>query len=160
MKRSVLFSSLVLFFGILFSNFQKAPAGAPINLTADLDLEVFVPCANNGAGEVVKLTGPLHILIVSNINGQNITGVSHFQPMGVQGTGQTTGMLYTATGITFDQFSGSLVNGLYTETFINNFRIIGQGPGNNLQIHQTFHVTFSANGDAVASVDNTSVDCN
>ena len=42
---------------------------------------------------------------------------------------------------------------------MNNFRIIGQGPGNNFLVHETFHVTINANGVVTATVDNFSVEC-
>jgi hypothetical protein len=47
----------------------------------------------------------------------------------------------------------------YTFTYINNFRMIGQGPGNNFLVHTTNHVTINANGEATATVDNTSTEC-
>jgi hypothetical protein len=159
MKKSIFFNGTVLLFAFLFFNFQKAPSAPPTNIIIDFDLEEFVNCANGGAGEVIELSGSLHVLIVSNVNNNRVSGISHFQPQGVQGTGQSTGDLYNATGITQDHFSGSLVNGQYTATFINNYRLIGQGPGNNYLIHQTVHVTFNANGEPTASVDNTTIDC-
>jgi hypothetical protein len=38
--------------------------------SVDISLQVFVPCANGEAGELVDLNGPLHILITFNINVQ------------------------------------------------------------------------------------------
>lgn len=43
--------------------------------------------------------------------------------------------------------------------FVNNFRIIRQGPGNNLLVREALHVTVNAKGDITATVDNLSVDC-
>jgi hypothetical protein len=159
MKKSIFFNGLVLLSGLLFFNFQKAPSAPPLNVIVDFDLEEFISCANDGAGEIVEFSGPLHILIVSNINNQRVSGLTHFQPQGVHGTGQSTGKAYNATGVTQEHFSGTLVNGQYTATFVNNYRLIGQGPGNNLLIHQTVHVTFNSNGDATASVDHTTFEC-
>jgi len=51
------------------------------------------------------------------------------------------------------------VNGQYEETFINNFRIIGQGNGNNLLMHETFHVTVNANGALTVLIDKIESDC-
>jgi hypothetical protein len=160
MKKFIFFNGIVLFFGLLFFNFQKAPSAGPVtNIIIDFSLEDFVYCANNGAGEIVELSGPLHILVASNSNNQRIFGFTHFQPQGVQGRGQVTGNIYNATGVTQDHFSGSLVNGQYSETFINNYRLIGQGPGNNFLVHQTIHITFNSNGVVAAFVDHTTVDC-
>ena len=158
MRKFIFFNGIVLFFGLLFFNFQKAPS-PPENIIIDFNLEEFVYCANNGAGETVELSGPLHILVISNSNGRRISGLTHFQPQGVQGRGQATGNLYNATGVTQEHFSGSLVNGQYTATFVNNYRLIGQGPGNNFLVHQTIHLTFNANGGVTAIVDHTTVEC-
>lgn len=159
MKKFIFFNGIVLFFGLLFFNFQKAPSAPPLNIIIDFDLEEFVYCANNGAGEIVELSGPLHILVASNSNGQRVSGFTHFQPQNVQGKGQATGDTYRATGVTMERFGGSFVNGQFNYSFINNYRLIGQGPGNNFTVHQTIHVTINANGDATAVTGLTTVDC-
>ena len=46
----------------------------------------------------------------------------------------------------------------WEETYINNFRIIGQDPDNNYLVHETFHVTVNANGELTAFVDNFSIE--
>ena len=138
-----------------------APAHAAIQVNdkTDIDLTVFVPCAADGAGEVVDLIGPLHTLISFTINGNNVSGIMHFQPQGISGTGQTTGDKYQATGVTEESFKNSLQNGQANDTFVNNFRIIGQGPGNNFLVHETLHFTINANGTTTVFHDNFSVDC-
>jgi hypothetical protein len=120
---------------------------------------VFVPCANGGAGESVDGTIELHTLITSTINGNNVSGKIHFQPQSGDLVGSVTGDKYQPTGVTQDHFKGSLQNGQYTETFVNNFRIIGPGPGNNFLVHEIFHITINANGDVTVDHDRVSVDC-
>jgi len=44
-------------------------------------------------------------------------------------------------------------------TFINNFNIIGQGPGNNALVHENFHITVNANGNMTAWVENSHSEC-
>jgi hypothetical protein len=139
-----------------------AGAGAAIttNISSPFSLTVFVPCANGGAGENVDLSGDLHTLITFTINGNHVSGNAHFQPQGVSGTGATTGDKYRATGVTKDNsFSVSFTNGRAQQTFVNNFRIIGPGPGNNLLVDETAHLTFNANGTVSAFHDNLSVEC-
>jgi hypothetical protein len=58
-----------------------------------------------------------------------------------------------------DHFKSSFKNGQFNQTFVNNFRIIGQGPGNNFLLHETFHLTVNANGELTTIHDNFSVDC-
>jgi len=138
---------------------MPAAASVQVNNSTDISLTVFVPCANGGAGEVVDLEGPLHTLITYTINGNNVSGTFHFQPQGISGTGETTGVKYQATGVTQESFKSSLQNGQSNLTFVNNFRIIGQGPGNNYLVHETLHITFNADGSVTVFHDNFSVDC-
>ncbi len=62
--------------------------------------------------------------------------------------------------MTRNNLAGSFVNGQSSPTFVNNFRIIGQGSGNDFLIHQTLHITFKANGDLTVLVVDFSADCN
>lgn len=123
-----------------------------------INLGVFVPCALDGAGEVVLLSGNLHTLFHFTDDGAGgFRVMSEANPQGVSGTGQTSGDKYQGTGVSRSDFnSGSLP---FTTSFVNNFRIIGEGTGNNLLVHQTFHLTVNANGDVTAVVDNFSVEC-
>jgi hypothetical protein len=137
------------------------PAKAAItsNESNPIVLSFFVPCAAGGAGEIVDLSGNLHTLIHETINGNNVSGDMHFQPQGVSGTGETTGLKYQATGVTQTSFKQSLQNGQANMTFINRFDIIGQGPGNNFTVHETAHITFNADGTVTVFFDNFSVEC-
>jgi len=137
----------------------SANAAVQVNTTTDISLQVFVPCAAGGAGEIVDLSGPLHVLLSFTINGNNVSGVQHFQPQGISGTGETTGAKYQATGVTSTTFQLSLQNGQASETFINRFDIIGPGPGNNFRVHETAHITFNADGTVTANFDDFSVEC-
>lgn len=126
------------------------------NIRIPTAIGVFVPCANGGAGENVLLEGDLHLLthITANNNGFHVK--THAQPQGISGTGDVTGDKYQATGVTQDQFN---LGPGETYTYVNNFRIIGQGPGNNFLVHQTFHYTINANGELTVVVDNFSSEC-
>ena len=42
MKKFIFFKGIVLFFGLLFFNFQKAPSAPPENIIIDFSLEEFV----------------------------------------------------------------------------------------------------------------------
>jgi hypothetical protein len=120
---------------------------------------VFVPCADGGAGEFVFISGTLHIQTHVTINDNHATVKNHFQPQGATGVGLSTGDTYRAVGVTQVQQTIPLDNGAATFTFINNFRLIGPGPNNNLQVHQTVHQTVNANGEVTSTVVNTSVEC-
>ncbi len=136
-----------------------AQAAVTVNDKQTEPFSVFIPCANDGAGESVDGTIELHTLITSTVNGNNVSGKFHFQPQGGDLVGSVSGDNYRPTGVTQDHFKGSLQNGQFTETFVNNFRIIGQGPGNNFLVHEVFHITINANGDVTVIHDRVSVDC-
>jgi hypothetical protein len=146
-------------FSVLASAVLPTNAAVQVNDRTDISLTVSIPCAAGGAGEVVDLSGPLHTLITFTINGNKVSGFFHFQPQGISGTGETTGEKYQATGVTQESFDQSMQNGQANMTFINNFRIIGQGPGNNFLVHETLHITINANGTATVFHDNFSIEC-
>jgi len=140
----------------------KSPLPPAQNFTSSakvpIDLFVFVPCALGGVGEVAHLTGNLHELthFTANANG-GFQVESHFQPQGISGAGLTSGDKYQGTGVTRDHFN---VSGLpYEQTFVNNFRMIGQGNGNNFLVHENLHVTVNSNGEMTVFVDNFRVEC-
>ena len=129
------------------------------NVQVPVVASVLVPCANGGAGEIVDFSGVLHIVLSFTINGNNVSGKSHYQPQGLKGVGQITGDSYNAVGVTQESIKGSLQNGQFSATYVNNFRLIGPGPGNNLQAHENAHITINANGDVTAFIDNFGTDC-
>lgn len=146
---------LVLCLGI--SPAQAAATTFTTSFSLPFEFTVFVPCAAGGAGEIVDLSGPLHILFVTVIDDQgNYHLKTHYQPQGISGTGETTGATYQATGETQDSFNGKIG---YEYTFVNNFKIIGQGTGNNFLVHENIHITVNANDTLTAYVDNFSVEC-
>jgi hypothetical protein len=135
-----------------------APSHAAVtNERVPLDRFVFVPCANGGAGEFVHLTGTLRSVFSVTENPSGGFQIrSHFNPQGVSGVGEISGAKYQGTGVTRSNFN--LLVGS-TSTSVNNFRVIGQGAGNNLLIHSVVHVTVNANGVVTALVDRFSVEC-
>ena len=155
------FISVIVMLGLI-GVLGVAPALAQATTVTDnfiepIDLFVFVPCARGGAGEFVELTGTLHILFVTTIDDNGgVHTKFHFQPQGISGTGFITGDKYQGTGVTQGSFNGRVG---FETTFVNNFKMIGQGPGNNFLIHENFHVTVDPNGEVTASVDNFSVKC-
>jgi hypothetical protein len=116
------------------------------------------PCAAGGAGEDVVLDGVIHYVFneVSSSSG-NAVYKSMGNPQGLIGVGVDTGDVYRATGMTQGISTVKDTNDVYTS--INSFHFIGPGPGSNFILHSTFHLTFNANGELTAYVDNYSSEC-
>jgi hypothetical protein len=134
-----------------------AQAALSSNVSVPLTVTVFVPCANSGAGEVVSLTGSLHVLsTVTFDSAGGVHGTLLFNPQDVSGVGSLSGTAYRGTGGTLSTFSANVGT---VSTFVNNFRIIGSGGAPALQVHENVAVIINANGTVVASVDNVRVTC-
>jgi hypothetical protein len=124
-----------------------------------ITLDLFVPCANGGAGELVVVSGNLHQVLTSVDNGNGgLLLRSHFQPQGLSGVGQSTGTKYQATGVTESSFILSPPFPVIS-TFVNNFRFIGAGPGNNFLFHEVAHLTIDAGGNTTVEFDKATADC-
>ena len=141
------------------SSTAAAPAAVTTNTKAPLGgIAVYVPCANGGLGEWIPLEGSLHVLLTFTQNANGFSGKYHFQPQGASGVGSATGDRYRGTGVTQGTFV-SHSGGGFTATDVNNFRIIGPGPGNNYLVHSVFHITVHPDGVATAEVAHATADC-
>ena len=147
---------------VLMTVLSVAPASAQATTTTNnfqtsIDIVAFVPCAAGGEGESVFFSGTQHGVSVTTIDDTGAFHTElHFQPQGIGGDGLTTGTHYQWTGATQASFNGQVG---YENTFINNYRLIGVGPANNLLIQQTFHATVQPDGEVTIVVDNYSVEC-
>jgi hypothetical protein len=138
---------------------SQTRAETTTNTSVPIEFLDFVPCADGGAGEFILVSGYLHILITTTVDANGgFHGKTHFQPQGISGFGLSTGVKHQATGVQQEHFN-SPSGGTINETFLNNFRLIGQGRGNNLLVHQAVHMTTNANGDVTADVFNNSITC-
>jgi len=121
-------------------------------------LKVFVPCAGEG-GENVELTGTLHVVSHLTINPDlSVHMHVHSNPQGVSGV-DSLGRKYQGTGVTQTNMNTDASLPLQV-TIVNNFNVVGQGPGNNFMVHANLHITVNADGVITANVDNSfSVEC-
>jgi hypothetical protein len=155
----VLALALILTVGLQAGTPARASGGA---YTSDsvvvLSFTRFVPCAAGGAGEVLVVSGNIHTLfhITIDANGGVSMNLVH-NPQNVTGTGETTGTIYHGTGVTRTQSNTRVGE---QSNFVNNFRLISEGPGGNYMIHENYHVTVNPDGTVTAFVDNFSFTCN
>lgn len=148
---------------MLFLSVLAVPAQADViaNDKGDILFTAFVPCADGGAGEFIEGEGRLHAIVRETIDSAGgLHFGTHYQPMGLKATGQTTGDRYNANGVT--QSSTNVNSGglPFTDTFINNYRMVGTGrDAVSYHVSQTIHTTINANGELTAIVDNTRITC-
>ena len=131
-----------------------------INYRLPLSAEVWVPCAANGEGEAVSLSGVTHVTVSSL---QTPSGALHLStlvnPQGVTGVGAKTGTLYHGVGVT--RVSTTLEPGATTAdfSFVNVFQFIGVGVGNDLRVRQRIHIVIGPNGTVSVSIERFRVTC-
>ena len=140
-----------------------APASqAETTVTAvPLDIVPFIPCANNGAGEFVALSGTLR---------ETITVVQETQPVGYKmlrfqftwtgfsGVGLATGNSYVLAGTAAPM--AILSDNGYLTTYVSIWRLIGLGASPDLRIQQVLVTSFdSSTGVITRHVDKFSSTC-
>jgi hypothetical protein len=136
---------------------SAAQAEVVTNETVSYAYSGFVPCADGGAGELLSGTIDVHNLITSTVNGNVDSWQFQFQPRGSL-VGRITGDTYQLTGVTRGTYNESLQSGEYVLTYVNNYQLIGPGPGNNLQVREVAHVTIDGD-EVVVRHDDFSIEC-
>ena len=130
------------------------------NLTRPFSASLWIPCANGGVGEMVRLLGEVVIQVHTTVDDNGgVHSLTHARPSRVVGVGAVTGLVYRGTGGTFVHENEDSDGFPSTYSYGNIFRIIGQGPGNNLMMHIVVHQTVNANGEITAEVDLTNQSC-
>jgi len=135
-----------------------ANAGATTNTVSQkipVSIVAFLDCT----GELVEVSGNLHVVTHETLNGNRVTFTSHFQPMGLQGYGTVSGSMYNATGLTRQVNTVSLNGAQQSFTFVNRYHFVGTGGAASFYVKQTSHVTLNANGEVTSQVDNFDVTC-
>jgi hypothetical protein len=132
------------------------------NTTFTVRPSVFVPCANDGQGENILLSGTAHLLVhmaTDESGGTHFVLAFNYQRM--SGAGLVTGDKYQGidaeitTSHDFDPF----VAPPYELTFTHPTRFIGQGPGNNFMLFTQNHFTVDATGKVTSSRFRFTIEC-
>lgn len=99
--------------------------------------------------EIIRFSGTLHAVAHTTITSTGgIHSFVHFGPVGgVTGVGLTSGAQYAVPGMAHGNVNVNGTGAAATETFVNNFQMIGQGLLPNRNFHLTFHITVNANGE-------------
>ncbi len=158
-------SRIVVVFMLVVTTLALVPSGTihaqattfTASTTVPFSEAFFVPCAAHGLGEVIVLSGDIHMLVHGTIdaNGGFHSGELD-NPQGITGIGLTTGATYRGVGVTEAEFNGKIGA---ESTFVNNFLLIGQGQASNLLLHTVRHGTLTPNGDITAFFDHSTLEC-
>ena len=120
-----------------------------------IDFWQLIPCAS----DYVHFEGTLHSVSHVTINGNHVTLKRHTQPQKMKGYSSSSGDTYQGTGVTQSTETFRAAGFPYVYTYVNIYRMIGQGSGNNYLIHALEHVTVNSNGQVSTEIDNYSVEC-
>lgn len=118
----------------------------------------WVPCANGGAGELVRVTGTIHTR--TQINSLDSGGwriAIHYNGHGLRGEGRTTGAQYVAN--TADGGMLNITDGATTQLFTSRFRMIGRGGADKFFYTFTDRYTVDANGEMRVEVFDERIEC-
>jgi hypothetical protein len=124
-----------------------AQAAVTTNEHLSITYSGYVPCANGSAGELLTGTIEVHNLASETVNGNHDAWQFTFERHG-ELVGQITGDTYRLTGVE---------QGAYT--YVNRYRLVGPGPGNDLIVRETAHITIGADENSVVQRDDFTVDC-
>ena len=129
------------------------------SISFPVDVNLFVPCAAGGVGEIIHFIGDFHftgIFVNDGNGGLHFTNVNISQDLG--GIGLTTGHKYRMVIMGQDHLILSS-NGGIEITSLTSLRVIGAGPENNFLLHENDHVTISADGTEIVGFNNIFVEC-
>lgn len=155
MKRVLILASLGVI--ALLVGSTAARAEVLTNTTASYAYSGWVPCANDGAGELVTGTIDARILETSTSNG-NVDASRFAFALHGSLVGKVTGDVYRLNAITRGTYVTSLESDHATATYVNRYHLVGPGTGNNLVVRETAHVTRFGD-EVVVDRDEFSIEC-
>lgn len=148
-------AALALIISLSVAQAQAKASTVTTDFQFDPNLTAFVPCAARGAGEYVQISGPLHIIFQTTLDGKGGYQTKYdFQPKGVTGTGLATGNIYRGTGTAQGTLHGRIGT---TDSFSDSFKMTGKGGNFVLRVDARVNVT--PQGQVIVTVDNLSVSC-
>jgi hypothetical protein len=140
---------------VLVSGAAPAQAGATVykdHYEFTVEWIDYVPCANDWAGEAVWVSGTYRVTAHTTFDNRGgWHSMYHVVSKNLQGVGLTSGDKYQGKYVYRGSFHAKKG---YTDTFKDSFKLIGQGPGNNLMYSFQWHITVNANGEVTAVVEN------
>jgi len=117
----------------------------------------FVPCANGGAGDSVRLTGKTNFVYQMTWTDHDFTMVYHDNDHEVKGVGVFSGETFTGSGGTNGTFMGAWVNSQWVGNFVEQTKVIGKNTV--FTITQKLHLIVTPDGNVVVRIVDQTVTC-
>ena len=153
MRRHLIVLLALVGFGLLAVTSASARA-----TTEKIPFDV-VLAPEEACGEAIHLSGTLLAQFrFTETPGGNVTVGFHFNPQGITGVGLTSGATYHATGVTQGTTTIKAKGGI-SDTFVNSFKIIGEGRAQNFLQTDVVHLTVNAKGVVTATVEKSTIRC-
>ncbi len=149
---------LIILLAVVASGLLAVTSASATAVTERVPFD-FVLAPEEGCGEAIQLSGTLLTeFSFTETSSGNVEVGFHFNPQGITGVGLTSGATYHATGETLGTTT-TRANGGISDTFVNNFKIIGEGSAPNFLETDIIHLTVNANGVVTATVEQSMIRC-
>ena len=155
MKNFKISSLLIAITLFVFTGFNRVNAQTQSN-NIPFSVLMWIPCANDGAGELVEGEFEVHVAWHYDKDGNLLR--FNANPQCGTAIGLTTGTAFRVVGTTQGLTDINPTTGAFTDTYVNRFRVVGQG-GINFIVKQTTHLTINANDEITADVHLSFDDC-
>jgi hypothetical protein len=119
---------------------------------------VFVPCANGGAGEDVKLTGFTNFIYGTTWTDHGFTLLYHDNVHQVTGVGLSSGESFVASGGTNGTVLGVWYSTQWVATTTRQMKIVGQNT--RFAVSYKYHITVTGDGNVTVNSIEQTADCN
>jgi len=119
---------------------------------------VFVPCANGGAGEDVRLTGFTNFIYGLVYTDRGFSLLYHDNVHQVKGVGLSSGESFVASGGTNGTVSGEWYSSQWVGNTTTQMKIVGQNT--RFTVIYKHHITVSQDGSVTVNNTEQTADCN
>jgi hypothetical protein len=149
---------LIILLAVVASGLLAVTSASASAVTEKIPFDV-VLAPEEACGEAIHLSGTLLAQFsFTETSGGNVEMGFHFNPQGITGVGLTSGATYHATGVTRGTTTIRAKGGI-SDTFVNSFKIIGEGSAPNFLQTDVIHLTVNAKGEVTASVEQSIIRC-
>jgi hypothetical protein len=149
---------LIILLAVVASGLLAVTSASATAVTEKIPFD-FVLAPEEACGEAIQLSGTLlAVFSFTETSSGNVEIGFHFNPQGITGVGLTSGSTYHATGVTRGTTTTRAKGGI-SDTFVNSFKIIGNGDAANFLQTDVIHITVNAKGEVTASVEQSIIRC-